>query len=77
MKTIKIGELSVHFTAMIKDEKPPCIVHWDFGDKTSGSGIKTIHTYDRGGDYLVSVTVSDVTGASTSSKAIVSVTGKE
>jgi serine protease len=32
---------------------------WDFGDGSTGSGIKPTHTYAAGGDYTVSLVVND------------------
>lgn len=31
---------------------------WDFGDGTAGSGLEASHTYDQGGEYRVSLTVT-------------------
>jgi len=39
---------------------------WDFGDQTSGSGSIVQHTYAAVGTYSVTLTVTDVTGASAS-----------
>ena len=32
---------------------------WDFGDGTKGDGVKVAHTYEKGGNYNVVLTVSD------------------
>ncbi|WP_354178700.1 PKD domain-containing protein [Arthrobacter sp. UYP6] len=32
---------------------------WDFGDGTTGSGVNPVHTYTRGGQYTVTLTVTD------------------
>lgn len=32
---------------------------WDFGDGTTGSGVKPAHSYTRGGQYTVTLTVTD------------------
>ena len=33
---------------------------WNYGDGTSGSGVKTTHAYDRAGLYVVTLTVTDL-----------------
>ena len=38
---------------------------WDFGDGTTGSGVKPAHTYGAGGTFPVKLTVTDDSGAST------------
>jgi rhamnogalacturonyl hydrolase YesR len=35
---------------------------WNFGDSTTGSGVKVAHTYASGGTYTVSLTVTDNAG---------------
>ena len=35
---------------------------WDFGDGTSGQGANATHTYNKGGNYSVSLTVDDNKG---------------
>jgi PKD repeat protein len=37
---------------------------WDFGDGVQGAGILTSHTYSREGSFLVTLVVTDSTGAS-------------
>jgi PKD repeat protein len=32
---------------------------WDFGDGQTGSGVNAMHTYNKAGQYAVSLTVSD------------------
>ena len=32
---------------------------WDFGDSSTGSGVKPVHTYAQAGEYTVSLTVKD------------------
>jgi PKD repeat protein len=46
---------------------------WDFGDGETGSGAVVDHTYANGGDYTVTLTVTDDDGASDVATASVSV----
>ena len=46
---------------------------WDFGDGTSGSGQKTVHTYNALGSYTVTLTVTDNEGFTDSDTALVNV----
>ena len=39
---------------------------WDFGDGDTGTGVTTPHTYDAGGTYHVTLTVTDNRGTTTS-----------
>jgi hypothetical protein len=43
----------------------PCSYNWNFGDGTTGTGVTTSRTYSAAGNYLVSVKVTDSTGAMT------------
>lgn len=36
--------------------------HWDFGDGTTGEGVKVNHAYDKIGNYRVTLTVKDSSG---------------
>ncbi len=41
---------------------------WDFGDGTGAQGPRVTHTYIRAGEYIVSLTVTDQDGLSSSSR---------
>lgn len=48
---------------------------WDFGDDTGpGTGVAPSHTYDAGGTYAVTLTVTDDAGESASTTVIIAVT---
>jgi PKD repeat protein len=47
---------------------------WDFGDGATGSGQTASHTYSTGGNYTVSLTVTDDAGATATATSDVSVT---
>jgi N-acetylmuramoyl-L-alanine amidase/PKD repeat protein len=49
---------------------------WDFGDKSTGSGINPVHTYAKAGEYTVTLTVKDDKKAA-SKAATTKVTVKE
>ncbi len=38
------------------------VYHWDFGDGSTGAGVRTTHNYAEGGSYPVVLTVDDGTG---------------
>lgn len=46
---------------------------WDWGDGATGSGVTASHTYDSGGDYTITLTVTDEFGASDQAQQTVSV----
>lgn len=47
---------------------------WDFGDNTFGSGTAVSHSYQSGGSYTVTVTVTDALNQSSTTKQNVTVT---
>ena len=46
----------------------PLSFSWEFGDGTGAEGITVVHRYDAEGDYLLTLTVADSRGLSTSVK---------
>lgn len=48
---------------------------WDFGDGTTGTGVTPSHTYTTGGNYQVSLTVTDNQGATNTVTQAVTVAG--
>ncbi len=46
---------------------------WDFGDGSTGSGVKTSHSYSSPGTYTVKLTVTDNSGSTSSSTLTVTV----
>ncbi len=45
----------------------PCTYVWNFGNGTTGTGVAPSKTYEKAGNFLVIVTVTDSTGAQTMS----------
>ncbi len=46
---------------------------WNFGDGSSATGMTAVHTYAIGGDYLITLTVTDNDGLAGSMEQVVSV----
>jgi DNA/RNA endonuclease G (NUC1) len=46
---------------------------WSFGDGASGTGVASAHTYTQSGSFAVTLTISDVYGANSTSSAVVTV----
>ncbi|MCW4033803.1 MAG: PKD domain-containing protein [Candidatus Bathyarchaeota archaeon] len=63
--TIVDSKEVVSFTAIASYDLDGTIVsyEWDFGDFTKGTGMNVTHTFPRGGEYIVKLTVTDNDGA--------------
>ena len=44
---------------------------WDFGDKNTAVGESVSHSYENGGDYKVTLTVTDNRGATASTSVVI------
>ena len=49
------------------------VYSWDFGDGTNGSGIKVNHTYQKAGNYTVTLLVTDDTNLSDTTATVIKV----
>jgi PKD repeat protein len=72
--TAKIGE-SITFSGAASTDSDGNITsyEWDFGDGNTSSEETTTHTYDRNGDYVVELTVSDNDGLSNTAEVSVKI----
>jgi PKD repeat protein len=61
---VRTGE-QVNFSAEMSSDNDGYILSyaWDFGDGSTGTGIKTSHIYDNPGSYTVALNVTDDKGA--------------
>ncbi len=69
--------LTVSFDASSSGDPDGTIVQygWDFGDFTTGAGQVVSHTFVTGGQYTVTLTVTDNEGATATSTTVISVSG--
>jgi PKD repeat protein len=51
-----------------------CIYAWDFGDGTSGTGVRVVHEFETAGTFVVRLTVTDARGQSVVTSQSVTVT---
>lgn len=66
----------LEFAAAVTDRWSDILaLDWDFGDGGTGTEAVTQHTYQYGGTYRVTMTASDESGNSTSSTAVLTVSG--
>ncbi|MBN1886352.1 MAG: PKD domain-containing protein [Thermoflexales bacterium] len=53
---------TVTFSGIVTAGDPPIAYTWDFGDGASGTGAVAHHAYQRGGNYQVTMTVTNACG---------------
>ena len=56
------------------DEEGAIVGYWNFGDNSSGTGLSPIHVYTTPGTYIVTLTVTDEDGDSTTASTSVAIT---
>lgn len=73
--TSGVAPLKVTFDASGSSDPDGSIASysWDFGDGSSGSGVKVEHTYQSAGNYTVRLTVTDNGGATASAQQTITV----
>jgi len=67
------GSPTLDFDAGLSAGTPPLTYAWDFGDGSSGTGMVSSNPYAEGGDYLVTLTVTDPCGATATSEKWITV----
>jgi len=61
-QTVKMGTTVTFNAGGSSDNTAIVSYEWDFGDGTTGTGIKTTYTYTETGTYVVALTVRDAAG---------------
>ena len=63
--TTSAADLTISFDASTSKDQDGAIAsyEWEFGDGTTGTGVKPSHPYAQGGTYQVKLTVTDNAGA--------------
>jgi parallel beta-helix repeat protein len=56
------------------DEEGAIVGYWNFGDNSSGTGLSPTHVYTAPGTYIVTLTVTDEDGDSTTASTSVAIT---
>ncbi len=56
------------------DEEGAIVGYWNFGDNSSGTGLSPTHVYTTPGTYIVTLTVTDEDGDSTTASTSVAIT---
>jgi len=68
--TFSCSQLACNFDASSSSAQPGASYSWNWGDGTSGTGKTAPHTYATGGDYPVTLTVTDGGGSSSKSQTV-------